>query len=146
MKNIFLITAIILLLSSCGFRRDNPLDPEFSHTDAPPKVTNLHGDPIIGNIKLKWDRVNNSSGYHVYRSKVHNGAYELLNDIDDDGDIVLIKPEIPLDHGIPLEYESSTSNISAGWYYFKVSACIIIDPELSPLEGELSELFQIHTP
>ena len=70
MRKIFLITAIILLLSSCGFRRDNPLDPENNENDfdAPAKVTNLTGESFIGKIILKWDEISGSNGYHVYRS------------------------------------------------------------------------------
>jgi len=140
MKNIILFTFIVLTILSCVFKRDNPLDPEYSNINPPTKVSNLDGESYTGEIRLWWTPVSNASGYKVYRSKVHNGAYELLNEIDNNGKVVLVNFHPSYDN----PYNNNTSDVSSGWYYYKASACIIIQNHLEPLEGELSEWLQIY--
>ena len=123
----FLVLAILI---GCTFPRDNPLDPQYSGMEAPAKVTNVNTISYSDKIKLEWDYDSRASGYFVYRSGFYNGKYERIADVENVSDI----------NWEPSYDDTDNSLVPRHWYYYRVSAYIVIDADLpEPLEGEFSE-------
>ena len=122
MKYIILFT-LILFVISCSLDRTNPLDPLVSGTNAPNRVTDIDVVTTENNtIIISWNSVTNVNGYYIYRSQSYDGLYELIKDEED--------PE-------EYHYEDNDVDIPGIFYWYKMSAYILIDEE--KLEGYRSE-------
>lgn len=114
----FIFSALLIaliLLSSCGLRRSNPLDP-LGHSGA------VSPDPVVGitystsaanqnprSVTLRWtaNSPSNTSGYYVYRGLGYFSAFALI-------DSVQVNEFI----------HSSASDVTVqpGDYYYRISA------------------------
>ena len=122
MKYIILIT-LILFTISCSLDRTNPLDPLVSGTNAPNEVTNITIVTTENNtIIISWNSVNTVAGYYIYRSQSYDGLYKLI--LDEENSSVSL-------------YEDNDVDIPGNFYWYKMSAYILIDEE--KLEGYRSE-------
>ena len=122
MKYLILFT-LILFVISCSLDRTNPLDPLVSGTNAPNRVTDIDVVTTENNtIIISWNSVTNVNGYYIYRSQSYDGLYELIKDEED--------PE-------EYHYEDNDVDIPGIFYWYKMSAYILIDEE--KLEGYRSE-------
>lgn len=122
MKYIILISLILFTLS-CSLDRTNPLDPTVSSINAPNKVTSIYVATTADNtIIITWDPMSTVSGYYIYRSQSYDGLYELIMDENDE---------------TVSSYEDQEVNIPGNFYWYKMSAYILVDEE--KLEGYRSE-------
>ena len=122
MKYILLIT-LILFTISCSLDRTNPLDPLVSGTNAPNEVTNITVVTTENNtIIISWNSVNTVDGYYIYRSQSYDGLYKLI--LDEENNSVSL-------------YEDNDVDIPGNFYWYKMSAYILINEE--KLEGYRSE-------
>jgi len=121
MKNIIIIL-IVLLTISCSLERTNPLDPLVSGENHPEEVPNIKVATSGNNIVISWDIMLNVDGYYIYRSQSYDGLYTLIRD----------------EEAISASsYEDDDVNIPENFYWYKMSAYILIDGE--KLEGYRSE-------
>ena len=82
MKKMILLLAVAHIVLSCSLDRNNPLDPNVSGIQAPPKVTGLFIS-IINNSSLhvSWNCISSDvDGYYIYRSMSYNGFFALIKD------------------------------------------------------------------
>ncbi len=134
MKIIFkllLLMSLVLSIISCGLDRDNPLDPENGNIVAPPLVTNLEASASGYNAITKWVRLswieltnNEADGYFIYRSRSYDGTYQLITT----GNTILDVNENSF----------TDTNVTAGAYFYKISAYKYLDP-LNPNDNERLE-------
>ncbi len=120
----YIIPIILILFSiSCSLDRTNPLDPLVSGNDAPSKVTNIAVAITENNtIIITWNSMMTVDGYYIYRSQSYDGLYELI--LDEENNSVSL-------------YEDHDVDIPGNFYWYKMSAYILIDGE--KLEGYRSE-------
>ena len=119
---IFLLVLACIVLS-CSLDRTNPLDPNVSGIQAPPKVTGIFVS-IVNNywLHITWNDISTEvNGYYIYRSMSHDGFYELIKKPDDDD----------------TTYDDINVDISNNIYWYKMSAYSFVgDPADSlKLEG-----------
>ena len=123
MKSLLLILLIMFTLS-CSLDRANPLDPLVSGVLAPEIVHIIHVSiPQDYSVTITWNEMPNVDGYYIYRSQSYDGLYDLIT------------PE-----GIDfteIDYEDSFEFNPEGFYWYKMSAYILVDDE--KLEGYRSE-------
>jgi len=123
MKNIVLIISVLFILS-CSLDRTNPLDPLVSGQSAPNEVTNIQISITENNtIIVTWNSVSNVDGFYIYRSQSYDGLYERIEDLQNINNINV--------------YEDTDVDIPGNFYWYKMSAYIIVDDE--KLEGYRSE-------
>ena len=114
---------LILFTISCSLDRTNPLDPLVSSINAPNEVTNIQVSITENNtIIITWNSMMTVDGYYIYRSQSYDGLYELILDEDDE---------------TVSSYEDQGVDIPGNFYWYKMSAYILIDEE--KLEGYRSE-------
>ncbi|MDP8268811.1 MAG: hypothetical protein P9L97_08805 [Candidatus Tenebribacter davisii] len=129
MKNLILFL-MILLIMSCSLDRTNPLDPLVSNKEAPGRVTGIQVMTTENNtIFITWNSMQAATGYYIYRSQSYDGFYALIIDIEKGLNDI---------H----EYEDLDVDIPGNFYWYKMSAYIIIDEE--QLEGYRSEPITWH--
>ena len=117
----FMLIVLILLTLSCSLKRTNPLDPLVSGEGYPGDVHNVHvAIPVNNSVVITWSSVTGAEGYYVYRSQSYDGLYELRGD------------DVPTNG-----YVDSFDLNPEGFYWYKVSAYILVDGE--KLEGFRSE-------
>ena len=121
MKNIIAIL-ILLLTLSCSLDRTNPLDPLVSGENNPEEVPNIEVATSGNNIVITWDSMLNVDGYFIYRSQSYDGLFAQIKDETNS--------EINI-------YEDDQVDIPGNFYWYKMSAYILIDGE--KLEGYRSE-------
>jgi len=124
-QNFLYVTLIglILFTLSCSLDRTNPLDPMVSSINAPNKVTSIYIATTADNtIMITWASMPTVSGYYLYRSQSYDGLYEIILDEDDE---------------TVSSYEDQGVNIPGNFYWYKMSAYIMVDGE--KLEGYRSE-------
>ena len=121
MKNIIAIL-ILLLTISCSLDRTNPLDPLVSGENHPEEVPNMEVATSGNNIVITWDSMLNVDGYFIYRSQSYDGLFTQIKDETNS--------EINI-------YEDDQVDIPGNFYWYKMSAYIIVDGE--KLEGYRSE-------
>ena len=123
MKNVILFILFLFILS-CSLDRTNPLDPLVSGKAAPEEVPNIEVATTENNtIMITWNSLSNIDGYYIYRSQSYDGLYELIIDLENLNDID--------------EYEYRDVEIPGNFYWYKMSAYILVDGE--KLEGYRSE-------
>ena len=121
---------MILLIMSCSLDRTNPLDPLVSNKEAPGRVTGIQVMTTENNtISITWNSMQAADGYYIYRSQSYDGFYALIIDIEKGLNDI---------H----EYEDLDVDIPGNFYWYKMSAYIIIDEE--QLEGYRSEPITWH--
>ena len=128
------VIALLLLsimVSSCGLKRSNPLDP-LGNDDvvAPDPVVGITVNTTAANqsprvVTLRWTANSsaNTSGYYVYRGLSYNSAYALVGTVQVN------------------EFVHSSANdpsVMPGDYYYKISAFKSYPPA-GNLEGRKSE-------
>jgi len=115
---------------SCSLDRTNPLDPLVSNKEAPGRVTGIQVMTTENNtIFITWNSMQAATGYYIYRSQSYDGFYALIIDIEKGLNDI---------H----EYEDLDVDIPGNFYWYKMSAYIIIDEE--QLEGYRSEPITWH--
>ncbi|MCF7912678.1 MAG: hypothetical protein K9M99_09130 [Candidatus Cloacimonetes bacterium] len=109
MKNIIILTALVLILCSCALDRSNPLDPVVNDIEVPKEVIGINiSHSSSYEIEISWASQDDADGYYIYRCLSINGLYAR---IDDD----------TINSG---DKESFTDKniIPGNWYYYKMSA------------------------
>lgn len=120
-KHIFFIITLLIaiLFSSCGMRRDNPLDPMGDHgITRPGDVTGLNA-AMVGSspdtyvVRLVWNSATPADGYYVYRSLGYNSQYHKV------GETIHVAGDQLQDF-----YHSSQSDetVRPGDYWYRVAA------------------------
>lgn len=144
MKGSFVIILVCLfVVSSCGVKRNNPLDPLGNpDVDAPATVANVTcvsspSGAVNKYVEVRWDANSplNTDGYYVYRGLAYGSEYSVV-------DTVAINR---CNHG-----SEPWQNIFAGIYWYKVSAFKDFydtqDNYIGRLEGRLSEARAVVVP
>jgi len=109
MKNIIILTAIVLILGSCALDRSNPLDPVGNDIAVPNEVIGINISHISSNeIEITWNSQSDADGYFIYRCLSLYGSYVR---IDND----------QLNSGA-FDSFTDTHVITRTWYYYKMSA------------------------
>lgn len=94
----------------------------------PPKILNLEVlSKTVSSIKITWDKVENITGYEIYRSKTYDGNYVKVNTITDNQKNI----------------NTSTKLIGGQNYYYKVRGYKIIDG--SKYYGSFSNILKTST-
>ncbi|MDI3504240.1 MAG: hypothetical protein PWP64_1176 [Candidatus Cloacimonadota bacterium] len=131
----------LALLSACGIKRDNPLDPTYNSSIVKPGDVGGLQHTVLGTttpyVILEWISNNNynTDGYYVYRSLGYNSFYAVV-------DTVLHVEGTPLQ-----SYTHSSANdpsVAPGDYWYRVSA--YKDYEEGRLEGRLSDKHFVRIP
>lgn len=124
-----LLLVFILIISSCGLDRSNPLDPENGDIETPGLVTGIEltasGQGVINKfVTISWVPVqeNESHGYFVYRSRSFDGTYDLIAEI----------------RNRELFSYTDQDKIVPGPYFYKMSAFVYLDP-MNPNDNERLE-------
>ncbi len=127
-----------LLLSACGLRRSNPLDPIGNpNLDVPEVVSNVQCSPSPPGaankyVTVTWEPNSNrtTDGYYVYRGLAYNSAYAVVDTVE-------------TNIGTCTHGSDPWHNVYPGQYWSKVSAfkdCYRSTGEfLGRLEGRLSQ-------
>lgn len=121
MKKLCLIMIAIatLFTLSCGLERSNPLDPGNGNVKVPNLVTNIalstSGQGATEKyVNISWDALPQSGadGYYIYRSRSHNGTFQLAAEIPNRLD----------------SFYQDRKDIVAGPFFYKMSAYLYLDP------------------
>jgi len=119
----FISVILFIFTLSCSLERTNPLDPLVSGTKAPYEVTNITIVTTENNtIIISWNSVDTVDGYYIYRSQSSDGLYKLIKDEEEKS---------------VSNYEDSDVEIPSTYYWYKMSAYIIVKEE--KLEGYRSK-------
>ncbi len=122
------IGAVILLalVLACSLDYENPLDPQNTGIDAPPRVRGL-------NVVLTWDNkvfitwhpitAQSINGYYLYRSLDEDGFFRRLEGIN-------LQP-------IDTLYQDTEVNVFDKSYWYKISAYVAVGDTV--LEGYRSD-------
>lgn len=123
MKKIIFFLIVASLLLSCSLDRTNPLDPNSSGIQSPPKVTGIYVSIITNNwLLVTWNAMpNDVDGYYIYRSMSFNGYYELIQELAADDNI----------------YNDIDVDIMNDNYWYKMSAFKFVDDK--KMEGMRSD-------
>ncbi|MCF7793966.1 MAG: hypothetical protein K9N09_09275 [Candidatus Cloacimonetes bacterium] len=120
------VLLILILVIACSLDYENPLDPNNSGIDVPPKVRGLN---VVltwqDSVYITWHPITNSQidGYYLYRSLDENGYYRPLTEAN-------LSPVDTL-------YKDSEVNIVQKEYWYKISAFKAVADTV--LEGYRSE-------
>lgn len=112
MKKIFPVL-LLIMLASCALKRSNPLDPIENEIQVPGEVIGINVSFSSDEIDLTWIPQDDADGYYVYRCLSIDGYYAR---IDQD----------KLNSGL-IENFTDDTIIPGQWYYYKMSAYIVID-------------------
>ncbi|MDZ4181526.1 MAG: hypothetical protein U1B83_01520 [Candidatus Cloacimonadaceae bacterium] len=112
---IVILLSALLLTTSCGLKRSNPLDPTGNpDVTVPETVSNVIGSPSPAGASTKfvtvtWNPNNplNTDGYYVYRGLAYNSSYSVVDTVFTNS----------CTHG-----SKPWHSVSPGDYYYKVSA------------------------
>jgi hypothetical protein len=120
MKKLFILALpIVFVLTACGIKRDNPLDPNYSSDIVVPvQVTGLQDQVVLGTtpyVILSWNSNApfNTDGYFVYRSLGYNSAYAVVDTVWH----VDNEPRQSFTHSAANDH-----TVAPGDYYYRVSA------------------------
>ncbi|PKN78671.1 MAG: hypothetical protein CVU48_07690 [Candidatus Cloacimonetes bacterium HGW-Cloacimonetes-1] len=125
---------LALILTACGLKRSNPLDPNgHSGIIIPSPVTGLHatssgtGAPNKY-VELGWESNSstNTDGYYIYRGLSYNSAYARIDTV------------------LSVNSYSHNTNVLPGDYYYSVSA--FKNYNGSKLEGRISSRLFVRVP
>ena len=121
MRYLILFVTIMLLISGCGLKRDNPLDPNGnSNIVIPGEVSGLSCSAFGSGsatryVRMEWISNNayNTDGYYVYRSLGYYNAYALI-------DTVMHVPNVATQSFI--HSSANDASVSPGDYWYRISA------------------------
>jgi hypothetical protein len=109
MKNIIILTAIVLILCSCALDRSNPLDPVVNDIEVPKEVIGIdisHSSSY--EIDISWSSQDDADGYYIYRCLSIAGLYDRIDNDE-------------LNSGSKEDF-TDKQIIPGTWYYYKMSA------------------------
>lgn len=120
MRYILIVLLTLLVMSGCGIKRDNPLDPDTHDLQIPSNVGGLQGHairpgPYTVYVQLSWsgNNPNNTDGYYIYRSLSYNSAYAVID--------TLLHTE-GIDSQTYNHSSENDSSVTAGRFWYSVSA------------------------
>lgn len=127
MRHIYLALILVLILvSACGLRRTNPIDPLADHNEefyVPDPVTNI-AVTVSGaglqfkTVEFRWTPNSNTTtdGYYIKRGMAYNALYAVV-------DTLLTNTPDQTDHLIHAIHGSKPwHSVLPGDYYYKISA------------------------
>ncbi|MCB5235132.1 MAG: hypothetical protein LHW60_07835 [Candidatus Cloacimonetes bacterium] len=125
---LFILSLIfIILLSSCGMRRDNPLDPMGDHGVTIPGdvtglnasvVTNIYGAYVV---RLVWNSAQHVDGYYIYRSLGYNNQYQKV------GEMIHVSGETLQDF---FHSSQTDETVRPGEYWYRVASYKAYGPNI----------------
>ncbi len=127
MKKLLFIATIVFSLLGCSLSHDNPLDS--SNIAIPKSVIGIQlfassSQSEEKYVEIHWEKLNDVSGYYIYRAMVFDGQYERI-------------ATIPNSQSNDMIYRDNNV-FSNNFYYYKMSAY-----NSQGLEGHLSGFLRI---
>ena len=136
MKRLLLLTVCaLMILSGCGLKRSNPLDPIGNgNITEPDQVTGLYLVRVSGTgvpnkfVELGWEANPsvNTDGYYIYRGLSYTSAFARVDTV------------------YAVNNYSHSTNVFPGDYYYMVSA--FKDYDGAKLEGRMSQRLFVRVP